>query len=709
MTKDDTERKHDSQLRKSAEQLAMSRQLHSRDDVDAMSAAEVRMLVHELRVHQIELEMQNDELRRTQEELALSRARYFDLYDLAPIGYLSVAEDGLIQEANLTIASLLGLNRNQLVKQRFDRFIHFEDQDVYYQHRRQLVETGERQLCEMRLTKRDAPPFWARVESSVVRDALGALRFNTVVSDVPERRRAETALREQKQVLSDILETTLSGYWVWNIAENTAYLSPAFKKMFGYEDDELPNLPETWQKLLFPEDLPNVLATFHRHVNSRSRERYSREIRCRHKDGSAVWVIRAGRIIEWDADGSPRRMVGCHVDITDRKRAEKERDSLHVQLAQAQKMEAIGTLAGGIAHDFNNILGGILGGLSLLELENDGDRFHADIHEMKDLVKRATNLTRSLLGFARRGKYDVRPLDLAQTVEKTSAMFGRTRKDIIIEQTVAPHLSAVQMDYSQLEQVLLNLFINAAQAMPNGGRMALSMADVVLADEEAQALEVTPGRFVKLVVADTGIGMDEATQARIFEPFFTTKDIGCGSGLGLASVYGIVKNHHGHIRVESALGMGAAFTLFLPATDALPDTTKPPSCIPQKDPTPISRGLILVVDDEEQLLNICAREITRLGHQVLTASGGKQALELLRQQGRAVTLVILDMTMPDMNGSQTYDAIQELLPGMKVLLCSGYSVDGQAQAILERGCNGFLQKPFDRASLAAAVAEALEQ
>ncbi len=385
----------------------------------------------------------------------------------------------------------------------------------------------------------------------------------------------------------------------------------------------------------------------------------------------------------------------------ERKQAEAEKAKLQAQLQQSQKIEAIGTLAGGIAHDFNNILAGLLAGLSLLEVEPGEPTTRAtDLKDMKALVERGAQLTRQLLGFARRGKYDVKPLDLGYVVAKTSTMFGSTRRDITVHLEVAPGLSPALMDHTQLEQVLLNLFVNAGQAMAGGGQLLLRVEDVLLGSEDTGPHGVAPGHFVKLVVTDTGTGMDAATQARIFEPFFTTKEPGKGTGLGLASVYGIIKSYDGFIQVESELGKGTTFTVFLPASDEPVAAEKAPAVTVQR-----GKGTILVVDDEAQLLKLCARLLKTMGYEVLSAGGGKEAIELLRQHGADVSLVILDLTMPEMSGAATYRALREIVPGVKVLLSSGYSIEGQAQELLAQGCSGFIQKPFDTSTLAAKVRE----
>jgi two-component system, cell cycle sensor histidine kinase and response regulator CckA len=394
---------------------------------------------------------------------------------------------------------------------------------------------------------------------------------------------------------------------------------------------------------------------------------------------------------------------GSVLDITDRKRAEEDKKRIEEQLFHAQKMEAIGTLAGGIAHDFNNILGGILAGLSLIELRLGSDSLHdAEIQEIKGLVLRGADVVGQLLGFARRGKYTVRPVDLAKVIKKMRAMFGRTRRDLTIQYDFAPGLKAVLMDNTQLEQVLLNLFLNAGHAMPDGGRLMLRARDVALSNEQTEVYGVTPGCFVELVIADTGVGMDAATQARIFEPFFTTKPTGLGSGLGLASVYGIIKNHGGMITVDSELGKGTAFTLFLPATDLHPEKDVISS-------TEIHRGegTILVVDDEVGLLTSLSKALETLGYKVLTAIGGAEAVEIVREHRDELSLVILDLIMPEMSGAKTYDALRKIAPKLKVLLSSGYSIEGQADELLARGYSGFIQKPFDLARLSAKLKEIL--
>ena len=381
-------------------------------------------------------------------------------------------------------------------------------------------------------------------------------------------------------------------------------------------------------------------------------------------------------------------------DISERMRAAKEKAALEEQLRHAQKMEAIGTLAGGVAHDFNNILGGLLGNLSLLERMLGGEGELEQIHEMKELVQRGADLSKQLLGFSRRGKYNVQPLDLARVVQKASAMFGRTRPDLMIRCQFAPGLHAVLMDYTQLEQVLLNLFVNAGQAMPDGGLLSVRAENTTLSESQTLSLGARPGQFVKLAVSDTGCGMDVATMARIFEPFFTTKAAGQGTGLGLASVYGIVRNHGGLIEVQSEPDKGACFTLFLPSSPLAVEANALPQAVGQP-----GRGTLLFVDDEPSIRKVFSLLLSSYGYKVLLAESGQDAIRQVKAHRDVLQIVVLDLTMPGLSGAKTFEILRELAPELKVLLVSGHAEERQARDLLAKGAQGFLQKPFDGATL----------
>jgi PAS domain S-box-containing protein len=380
-----------------------------------------------------------------------------------------------------------------------------------------------------------------------------------------------------------------------------------------------------------------------------------------------------------------------------------EYKQLHEQLLQSQKMEAIGTLAGGIAHDFNNLMMGIQGRTSMMLLDIDKNHPHNEhLKGIEEHIKSASNLTRQLLGFARGGKYEVKPVDLNAIIKEKNRMFGRMQKEIKIQEKFEFDLWAVEVDQSQFEQVLLNLYINAWQAMPTKGTLCVQTENTLLTAKVADPHGVNPGRYVKLSVTDTGIGMDAGTRARIFEPFFTTKDIGRGTGLGLASVYGIVQNHGGFITVVSDKGHGTTFHIFLPASDE-----EVPVSNQLAEPLSTGNGTILLVDDEAIIITVGSQMLRRLGYNVLTATSGKQALEVYKDHSTGVDLVILDVIMPDIGGGETFEMLKTVNPAVKVLLSSGYSINGKASLILKRGCKGFLQKPFDLHTLSNKIKKLL--
>jgi two-component system, cell cycle sensor histidine kinase and response regulator CckA len=378
---------------------------------------------------------------------------------------------------------------------------------------------------------------------------------------------------------------------------------------------------------------------------------------------------------------------------------------MEVQLLQARKMEAIGTLAGGIAHDFNNLLMGIQGNTSLMLLDIATEHPHyQNLKSIEKMVQHGSGLTRQLLGVARGGKYEVKTTDLNPLIEAGADLFSRTRKEISIHRRQQENLWPVDVDPGQIEQVLLNLYVNAWHAMPEGGELYIETKNLILDQDKITPYALKPGRFVRVSVTDTGIGMDEATLKRVFDPFFTTKEMGRGTGLGLASAYGIVRNHNGIIDVYSEKGEGTTFNIYLPASDKQ---------IQEKCPSveAILKGTetILFVDDEGTILQIGKQLMERLGYRVIEATSGPAAIEIFEKDRESVHLVILDMIMPGMSGRETYDRLREIDPNVKVLLSSGYSINGQAKKILDRGCKGFIQKPYDLRDLSKRVRQILDR
>jgi PAS domain S-box-containing protein len=696
-------------VRKRAEEIARVKAAPSPENLEAMSPEEVRQALHELRVHQIELEMQNEELRQAQAELDAARARYFDLYDMAPVGYCTLSEEGLILEANLMAATLLGGARGALVKQPITRFILPEDQDIYYHHRKQIIETGEPRACDLRMLRADAAPFWARLESNAAQDADGAPVCRVALSDITERKRAEEALRESEARHRRITESLADYQYTVRLENGRAVETTqgrACAAVTGYTAEEFAADSYLWFRMVAPEDRELVRSRVQQVLAGK--EIPPIEHRILRKDGETRWVCDT-TILRKDASGNLLSYDGVIKDITERKRAEEEKAKLEDQLRQAQKMESVGRLAGGVAHDFNNMLQVILMGADMALAEAGPDSpLGSNLLEIKKAGRRSADLTRQLLAFARKQIIAPRVLDLNDTVAGMLRMLGRLiGEDIDLLWKPGHDLQAVKMDPGQIDQILANLVVNARDAIAGVGKVTIETTkaefDQAYCDTHPG---FTPGQYVLLAVSDDGCGMDQETLANIFEPFFTTKESGEGTGLGLATVYGIVKQNNGFINVYSEPGKGTTLRIYLPPheAEAAAGGEKRESLEPAT-----GTETVLLVEDQEALLTLAKKLLERLGYTVLTANAPEKAIRLVEEHAGDIHLVITDVVMPEMSGGDLWRRLNALRPGMKCLFMSGYTANVIAhRGVLQEGVH-FLQKPFSVEALAARVREALSE
>ncbi len=585
--------------------------------------------------------------------------------------------------------------------ERYLEFIHPED-------RPRLEAAIERALSndvpfqvEHRVRLQDGSIRWLVGRGNVLRDRDGnPVRMAGIVADITERKQAEERLRESEErfrVFSQSsFEALAFGHRGRVVDANDACLT-----LLGYRADEL--IGQEITKFVAPEDLELVA--------SKMRSGFDKpyEHRALRKDGTVVHVEASGRSVFYR--GLECRMTALR-DITERKRMEAEQERLEAQLRQAQRIEAVGELAGGIAHDFNNILTAILGNVELAldrvrdRTDSESNQLLGELQEIQLSAKRAAELTGQLLAFSRRQVSQPRVLDLNTVLLQMQRMLRRLiTEEIQLRVDVATDLRRVRADPGQWEQVIMNLVVNSRDAMPDGGTITLATANVMAPPAgvgESGGDDVTP--HVALTVRDTGQGMDEDTMDRVFEPFFTTKGPGQGTGLGMAVVYGIVRQSGGQIRVQSTPGVGTDVEILLPASE-LESAGLPGRRV--KPPARTGSEIVLVCEDDPTVRRLAITVLERAGYQVLAAQGGRDALRVAAEWSRPIELLLTDVIMPDMNGKSLAQALRKLHPGLKTLYCSGYPEDVIShRGVLEAGVE-FLEKPFSTRELLNRVRQIL--
>ena len=530
--------------------------------------------------------------------------------------------------------------------------------------------------------------------------------------EIQERFKAEIALEDQRNRLHYILQGMNVGTWEWNIQTGETRFNERWAEIVGYTLEELsPPTINTWTDLAHPEDL-NESKRLLNLCFERKLDYYESECRMKHRDGHWVWIVDRGKILTWTDDGKPEWMFGTHMDITEKKQAEHEKEELRGQLAQSQKIESVGRLAGGVAHDFNNMLGVILGHTELALNQLNSGSIHSlekNLEAIQNAAKRSASLTRQLLAFARKETIAPKILNLNGTVDGLITMLQRIiGEDIDLAWIPDRELPQIKIDPSQIDQILANLCVNARDAIGGIGKVTIETGKTSFDKEYCNRhLGFLPGDYVMLAVSDNGCGMDTETQASIFEPFFTTKDQGMGTGLGLATVYGIVKQNKGFINVYSESGRGTTFKIYLPQfiSDKMPEQQ---NMVSRSEPLK-GNETILLVEDEATILDMTTLMLETSGYSVIGTTTTEEAIEFVRNNPAKVQLLLTDVVMPNMTGRDLAEHIQAMNPSIKCLFMSGYTANVIAhQGVLEEGIN-FIQKPFSLKALREKVREILDR
>ncbi len=692
----------DDLLRRQAEAELRAREVP--DAQDAWDDDHAR-IVHELRVHQIELELQNDELRRARAELEAALARSTELYEFAPTGYLTLDHDGVIRQLNLTGAQLIGLERSRLVGRRLDVFVDPADRHFVQDLLADVLATGTGGRCEVTLLREGRAPIVVQIEGS--RSADGE-ECRAIVVDTTERRRGEEAVRASEEKHRTLFESSHDAILTlappsWKFTSG----NPAAIEMFGAHDEA--GLLSRGREAYSPELQPD---------GSRSDERADEMIATAMQEGSHsfTWthqrldgeLFPATVMLTRAAFGGQGLLQATVRDVTEETRAREEREQLEAQLRMSQKMEAIGHLAGGLSHDFNNLLTVIAGYADLaLARMREGSREAYWLGKIAEAVARGSSLTQRLLAFSRKQALAPVVLDLGEVASgMTSLLETLVGEEIAVHMEFDPELARVSADSGQVEQALMNLCGNARDAMPGGGTITIRVTNFVIADADANSHpDVDQSRCVCLSVTDAGVGMSDDVRSQIFEPFFTTKPQGKGTGLGLSMVYGFVKQSGGYVVCESIPGQGSTFRIVLPAVDSV--TAEPLQARPR---TAATRGAetVLVAEDEPAVGAVVRCALEAAGYTVLAVEDGDAAITLCDTHAGPIHLLLTDVMMPGVTGRQLAEVVQQRRPQTAVLYMSGHTAGLLSEDGVIPPETAFLAKPFTPVKLCAKVRDVLD-
>ncbi len=631
-------------------------------------------------------------LAETKNALKKSEATLKSIFLAAPTG-IGLISDRILLDVNERLCEMTGYNREELVGQS-SRILYPTQKEFEWVGREKYKQitkfgTGTLETCWRRKNGRIVDIL---LSSTPLEPSNLKAGITFTALDISDRKKAEKALRDSENRFRNAFDYAPGPVSLNSPEGKFLMVNRAMCDLLDYSEKGLLFLDI--QGIIHPDDA----TVFQEHLTfllESKTQVASFESRYTHKSGKVIHG-HTNITLLWTETGEPLHFVIHIQDVSQQKKLEK-------QILEVQKMEAISTLAGGIAHDFNNLLMAIQGRVSLILMDLDTDHPHrTHLNNIEGHIQNAATLTRELLGFARGGKYASRPTDLNDYLKDILHSFAQTRKEIRIHDIYQPELWMVDVDRRQIKQALINILTNAWQAMSRGGDLFIETCNMAVVDGINCPDNVRPGNFVRISVRDTGVGMNKKTRQRVFEPFFTTRQMGKGTGMGLASTYGIIRNHGGFINVESKPGKGTTFFIFLPASDGNEEKTD--EIILRSD----GNETIMIVDDDDIIIDIGKQLLENSGYQVITARGGNEAIEKYNEIGHMIDLVILDMIMPHPNGEETLRELKKIDKDVKVIVSSGYCLNSDQPPLRNLEYQKFIQKPFKLSELSRAIREVLE-
>ncbi len=623
---------------------------------------------------------------RAEKEAWVSDRRFRALMEGAPVGILISSPDGGVMDVNAAALRMLGYDSKGDFLKVPTSHHYFEEEDRERFH--ELLGSGPVRDFEVRLRRKDGTVFWVSIASVAQAEEDGAVRFIKSFQDISERKRAE----EQLKLFSQAVDGSADAMVMVDLDGKFTYVNRAYSDMFGYSREKLAG-----KNLSFCH--PGQEQNLEEAMKATAEGSWTGELTSRRSDGQLLQIaVSSSRVV--DGRGNPVALMASVRDMTELKRHES-------QLRQAQKMEAVGTLAGGIAHDFNNLLVPILGFAELaLAGVPEGSKAREDVTQVLKAGGRAKDLAAQILAFSRQEEAERKPVQLAPIIkEALKLLVAALPSTIEIRQNIGPDTRAVNADPTQIHQILMNLCTNAERAMPGGGVLEVSLENVELDEERAVAIEgLRAGSYVRLTVSDTGCGMDEETLKRVFDPFFTTRGPGEGTGMGLSVVHGVVESHEGAITVDSELHRGTTFDVYLPAVESIAEDAPE-----TRERVHGGSESILFVDDEAPIVEMGSETLTRLGYRVTTRTSSVEALELFRFKPGAFDLVITDQTMPNMSGADLARELLRIRPDIPIVLCTGFSRAVTLESARAFGMRELVMKPIVGAELGRTVRRVLDE